>query len=76
MGKASHTRLKKLNHVRGLNMARRTKYGASPTVLHFLRNTEMEIVNMIDDRAKEKRKAYGPAIRINKNTLKRKPIHV
>ena len=56
-------------------MARRTKYGASPTVLHFLKHTEMEIVSMIDARTNEKRKAYGTTVKVNANTLRRRPVH-
>lgn len=56
-------------------MARQTKFSASKAVTHFFKHTTIKLVTMIDDRAKEKSYAYGPTVRVNANTLKRKPIH-
>ena len=56
-------------------MARQAKLGASRAVNHFFHNTEMHIVKMIDERVKEKREAYGVAVRVNPTTLKRRKLH-
>ena len=53
-------------------MARNRKFGASPAVQYFVNHTSSAIVQMIDDHATGTKKDYKPAVRVNKNIMKRK----